>query len=370
MQEPIRIAQMMTDMNYGGVEMVVMNYYRHIDRTKVQFDFFALEGSTIPQREEIEKLGGRVYIVPKYTHLISYEKAIQKLFRENKYQIVHCHMNTLGVFAMYGAKQAGVPIRILHNHSTAGKGETKKNIVKYLLRPFATLFPTHLCACSQYAGEWIYGRDRKFKVINNAIDIRKFSYNAEQRETLRKELGISDKFVIGHIGRFCYAKNHNLLIDIFAELVKKKEQAVLLLIGEGELEEEIRRKVEKLGIDDKVIFLGRRNDAYRYYQAMDLFLLPSRYEGLPVVGVEAQAAGLPCIFSAEVTSETKLLVSTIFVSCDAEVDEWTNNVIKLSKTERNNTQEVLQMAGFDIEIEAKKLEEMYFDLLNNEEVRM
>lgn len=362
MQEPIRIAQMMTDMNYGGVEMVVMNYYRHIDRTKVQFDFFALEGSTIPQREEIEKLGGRVYIVPKYTHLFSYEKAIQKLFRENKYQIVHCHMNTLGVFAMYGAKRAGVPIRILHNHSTAGKGETKKNIVKYLLRPFATLFPTHLCACSQYAGEWIYGRDRKFKVINNAIDIRKFSYNAEQRETLRKELGISDKFVIGHIGRFCYAKNHNLLIDIFAELVKKKEQVVLLLIGEGELEEEIKRKVERLGIDDKVLFLGRRNDTYRYYQAMDVFLLPSRYEGLPVVGIEAQAAGLPCLFSSNVSAEAGILDSTLFMDYEDGVDAWTNKVIELSKTKRKNANDELRKAGFDIEVEAKKLEEMYINL--------
>lgn len=362
MQEPIRIAQMMTDMNYGGVEMVVMNYYRHIDRTKVQFDFFALEGSTIPQREEIEKLGGRVYIVPKYTHLISYEKAIQKLFRENKYQIVHCHMNTLGVFAMYGAKQAGVPIRILHNHSTAGKGETKKNIVKYLLRPFATLFPTHLCACSQYAGEWIYGRDRKFKVINNAIDIRKFSYNAEQRETLRKELGISDKFVIGHIGRFCYAKNHNLLIDIFAELVKKKEQAVLLLIGEGELEEEIKRKVERLGIDDKVIFLGRRNDAYRYYQAMDLFLLPSRYEGLPVVGVEAQAAGLPCIFSDNVPNAAKILDSTLFICSESNVSAWVDKVVDTAKFIRRDCSDDLMEAGFDIEIEAKKLVEYYLHL--------
>lgn len=370
MQEPIRIAQMMTDMNYGGVEMVVMNYYRHIDRTKVQFDFFALEGSTIPQREEIEKLGGRVYIVPKYTHLFSYEKAIQKLFKENKYQIVHCHMNTLGVFAMYGAKRAGVPIRILHNHSTAGKGETKKNIIKYLLRPFATLFPTHLCACGQYSGDWIYGKKTRFEIIKNAINLDKFLYNEGTRDELRSELQIEDKFVIGHIGRFCYQKNHDLLIDIFNEVLKKKENARLLLIGEGELEEEIKQKVERLGIDDKVIFLGRRNDAYRYYQAMDLFLLPSRYEGLPVVGVEAQAAGLPCIFSSEVTSETKLLDSTIFVSCNAKVGEWTNKVINLSKTERKNMQEELQMAGFDIKVEAKKLEEMYYDLLNNEKVRM
>ncbi len=144
---PIRVAQMMTDMNYGGVEMVVMNYYRHIDRSKVQFDFFALEGSAVPQQEEIERLGGHVYLVPRYTHLVQYETAILELFRKNQYQIVHSHMNTLGVFSV-GSTAPGVPNRIIHNHSVAGKGETKKNFVKYLLRPFAKIYPTQLCACS------------------------------------------------------------------------------------------------------------------------------------------------------------------------------------------------------------------------------
>ena len=144
--QPIRVAQMMTDMNYGGVEMVVMNYYRHMDRSRVQFDFFALEGSTLPQREEIERLGGRVYVVPKYTHLPQYEREIGRLFRQNGYQIVHSHMNTLSVLSLWGAKRAGVPNRIAHNHSTVGRGEGAKNVMKYLLRPFATVYPTRLCA--------------------------------------------------------------------------------------------------------------------------------------------------------------------------------------------------------------------------------
>ena len=155
--QPIRVAQMMTDMNYGGVEMVVMNYYRHMDRSRVQFDFFALEGSTLPQREEIERLGGRVYVVPKYTHLPQYEREIGRLFRQNGYQIVHSHMNTLSVLSLWGAKRAGVPNRIAHNHSTVGRGEGAKNVMKYLLRPFATVYPTRLCACSRTAGSWLYG---------------------------------------------------------------------------------------------------------------------------------------------------------------------------------------------------------------------
>lgn len=362
--KPIRIAQMMTDMNFGGVEMVVMNYYRNIDRTKVQFDFFALEGSTIPQKEEIESLGGRVFVVPKYTHLKKYEKEIQRLFKENNYKIVHSHMNTLAVFSLYGAKKAGVPNRILHNHSTAGKGETKKNIMKYMLRPFAKIYPTKLCACSKYAGKWIYGKNTKFRVFNNAIDLEKYKFDPIRREELRKTLGIQDKKVIGHIGRFCYQKNHELLIDIFYEVSKRRRDVVLLLIGEGELEEKIKEKVKTLGLEEKVLFLGRKSDAYRYYQAMDLFLLPSRYEGLPVVGVEAQACGLPCVFSDCVTEEAKLLDSTVFVS--GGKDEYVRKVIEGLEMERKDTSEEMRKAGYDIKIEAEKLLKFYERLLGNE----
>lgn len=362
--KPIRIAQMMTDMNFGGVEMVVMNYYRNIDRTKVQFDFFALEGSTIPQKEEIESLGGRVFVVPRYTHLTKYEKEIQRSFKKYNYKIVHSHMNTLSVFSLYGAKKAGIPNRILHNHSTAGKGETKKNIMKYMLRPFAKIYPTKLCACSKYAGKWIYGENAKFRVFNNAIDLEKYKFDPIKREELRQTLGIKNKKVIGHIGRFCYQKNHELLIDIFHEVSKQRRDVVLLLIGEGELEQKIKEKVKTLGLEEKVLFLGRKNDAYRYYQAMDLFLLPSRYEGLPVVGVEAQACGLPCVFSDCVTEEAKLLDSTVFVS--DKKDAYVRKVIEGLEMERKDTSEEMRKAGFDIKIEAEKLLNFYERLLGNE----
>ena len=357
----VRIAQMMTDMNYGGVEMVVMNYYRHIDRSKVQFDFFVIEGSTIPQRREIESMGGRVFVVPKYTRLFEYENAIQKLFKKNNYSIVHSHMNTLSVLSLYGAKIAGVPNRILHNHSTAGKGETKKNIAKYMLKPFAKLFATKLCACSKLAGDWIYGKRTKYHVFNNAIDLEKYKYNHEEREKLRRELCLERKKVIGHIGRFCYQKNHELLIDIFYEVLQKEKDAILLLIGEGETERNIKSKVNDLGIADNVLFLGRKEDAYRYYQAMDLFLLPSRYEGLPVVGVEAQASGLPCVFSDCVTKEAKLLNTTNYVS--GGVMDYVKAVIEGLKNERRNTVEEIKKAGFDIRTEAGKLLEFYERLL-------
>ena len=358
--KPIRVAQMMTDMNYGGVEMVVMNYYRHIDKSKVQFDFFALEGSSIPYREEIESMGGRVYVVPRYTHIIKYEKEIQRLFKENNYKIVHSHMNTLGVFSLYGAKKAGVPVRILTNHSTAGKGETKKNIMKYALRPFAKKYPTQLCACSKYAGEWIYGKNSQFKVIYNAIDLDKYKYNENLRKQIRDELGVYNKFVIGHIGRFCYQKNHDLLIDIFVEVLKQKKDAVLLLIGEGELEDTIKEKVKKLNIEDKVFFLGKRNDAHKYYQAMDVFLLPSRYEGLGMVAIEAQAACLPVVCSENVPKEVEISDKVYFAN---SIDDYAELVVRLSKKDRFDTSKILKEAGYDIKNEAAQLSAFYEELL-------
>lgn len=367
MTEPIRVAQMMTDMNYGGVEMVVMNYYRHIDRTKVQFDFFALEGSAVPQREEIERLGGRVYIVPKYTHLSAYEKEIIRLFRQNQYKIVHSHMNTLSVFSLWGAKKAGIPNRIAHNHSTAGKGETKKNIIKYALRPFAKIYPTKLCACSQYAGEWLYGKNAEFQVFNNAIDLSRYSYDPQKAAAARKELGLEDKLVVGHIGRFCYQKNHDFLIDIFNEIHKQRQEAVLLLIGEGELEQDIRNKVKKLGLTDSVRFMGKQKDTSEFYQAMDCFVLPSRYEGLGVVAIEAQACSVPVICSTAVPKDAKITSSVKFIGLDESSSNWADSVLDVIKTQvKRNEREEVRKAGYDIEVEAKKLLKFYEKLADNE----
>ena len=358
--KPIRVAQMMTEMNYGGVEMVVMNYYRHIDRSKVQFDFFVLEGSEIPQREEIERLGGRIYIVPHYKHLVQYEKTLIRLFKENNYKIVHSHMNTLSVFSLRIAKKAGVPVRIAHNHSTAGKGEYKKNLVKYMLRPFAKVYPTDLFACSHLAGDWLYGKNTNYTVFNNAIELDKFVYNEQIREKIRKQYHIENKFVIGHVGRFCYQKNHDFLIDIFEKVHEREKEAILLLIGEGELEDEIKAKVYRLGLDECVIFAGTCSNVNEMYQAMDVFVLPSRYEGLPVVGVEAQAAGLPCLFSINVTKETKLLNNVFFENA---FDEYIEDVFNELNIKRINVAEKIKHAGFDIDNEADKLQNMYEELI-------
>ena len=361
---PIRVAQMLARMDYGGIEMVVMNYYRHIDRTKIQFDFIVFEGSELPQRKEIEELGGRVYEVPSLRHPFAYSNAVFKLFEKNKYDIVHANMNTLSVFPLRMAKKAGVPVRICHNHSTAGPGETKKNILKNILRHFSKIYPTELFACSEYAGRWIYGDKASFRVIKNAIDIDRFRYNEKTRIEVRNKLGIEDKLVLGHVGRFEPQKNHDFLLDIFHSVHQINPKTALLLIGEGELEDKMKKKVEELGLKDAVFFLGTMSDCAPYYQAMDAFVLPSLYEGLGMVAIEAQAAGLPCFLSDRVPKEATITDSTYTVSLEQTPYEWAKVILKkTSKNRRADTRLIIQEAGYDIENEAKKLFGTYKGLL-------
>ena len=269
----------------GGVESVVMNYYRNIDKSKVQFHFICDEDSTDIPYDEIEKLGGKVIVVPPYQKLFKYQKELYKIFKENNYKIVHSHINALSVFPLRIAKKAGVPIRIAHSHSTSNKKEWKKNIVKNILRPFSKVYANKFFACTKHAGEWLFGKKiierKELNVINNAIDLNKFEFNEKIREDLRKEFGIKeDTIVIGHIGRFMKQKNHDFLIDVFNELIKKDENSILILIGQGPLLNDMKQKVSDLKIEDKVKFIGQVTDVEKYYNIMDVFLFPSIYEGL------------------------------------------------------------------------------------------
>lgn len=367
----VLVAQLMTEMILGGIESVVMNYYRCIDKSKFQFDFIAPKGSTFPNKDEIEKLGGRIFVVPKYSHPFAYIKAVRKIFRENNYKIVHCHMNTMGIFAMYAAYKEHIPIRILHNHSMINhffsRSEFKRNILKYILRTFCKIYPSHFCACSKAAGNWMYGKNFNYTIFNNGINVDKFKFNPEIRESVRAELGLQDKLVVGHIGRFCPPKNHIFLVEIFNNLLSLHDNAVLLLIGEGELLDQVKLKVKQLNIEDKVIFLGKQNDTSKYYQAMDVFCLPSRYEGLPVVAVEAQCSGLPCLFSTYVSKESKILDSTEFLSYDDTLDKWSQTMSELANNQRVDGAEQVRKCNFDMKDEAKKLELYYQKLLLDKE---
>lgn len=324
---PIRVAQILNRMDSGGIEAVVFNYYRQIDRSKVQFDFYFAEGSSLPQRTELEALGAGLYPIPPYSRPIAYHKALYTAFRQQGYKIVHAHLSTMSVFPLFAAWRAGAPVRICHNHSTAHWGEGAKTLLKYILRPFNKLFATDWFACGETAGRWMYG-DRAFEsgrvtVMPNAIDTAKFAYDPAARTALREELSIpQNAFVVGHVGRFMYQKNHTFLLCAFAELLKARPNSHLLLIGEGELLEETQQQAELLGIRDKIIFTGARQDVNKLYSAMDVFCLPSFYEGMPVVAWEAQANGLACVFSDKVSREAARAKSSFFLSLHAAAMEW------------------------------------------------
>lgn len=357
MSEPIHVAQVLNRMDSGGIEAVVMNYYRNVDRAKIQFDFYFAEDSTFPQKAELEKLGAGIYPVPSYARPIAYYKALYAVFCQRSYKIVHAHLSTMSIFPLFAAWRAKVPVRICHNHSTAHWGEGKKTLLKYILRPFARVFATDYFACGEQAGRWMYGNrcfeKGKVYVMPNAIDTKRFEYDPEARIRLRMELGIpQDAFVVGHVGRFTYAKNQAFLLEIFAELLKQKSNARLLLVGEGELERELRQKVQSLKTENQVVFTGVRTDVDKLYSAMDVFCLPSFYEGLPVVLVEAQANGLPCVVSEQVTSELLLAGQCFCLPLDA-CGPWIPALL-----EKKRGQAVVQLE-FEISYAAQMLGAFY-----------
>jgi len=323
---PLRVAHVVGKMVGGGVESVVMNYYRHIDRDRIQFDFIADRDSTLVPRDEIEALGGRVIAVPPYQQLAEYIPALISTFRANKYVIVHSHLNALGVFPLLAATLAGVPVRIAHSHSTAGGGELLRNVLKNSLRPFSRVFATHFFACSRQAGEWLFGAKAVERgdvtILLNAIELASFAYDPAARERLLGELGLSGHFVVGHVGRFINQKNHAFLIDMFADLVSREPAAALLLVGDGELRPQVEQKVRRLGLADRVRFVGIRQDVADLYQAMDVLVVPSFYEGGPIVAVEAQAAGLACLCSSACSPGVALLDTTRFLSLEQGAASW------------------------------------------------
>ena len=364
-EKPIIVAQVMGKWVGGGVESVIMNYYRHLDHSKVQFDFICDEDSTRIPYDEIKKLGGRVFLVPKYQNLPKYLKALEKLFKENKYRIVHANINTLSVFPLYAAKKAGVSIRISHSHSTSNPKEWKRNLIKNILRPFSKRYATDYFACSELAGRYLFGNKAfdqgEVKIIHNAIDIEKFKFDEVARKKLRKEFGINDStVVIGHVGRFVQQKNHTFLVDVFKEYHKKNPDSKLLLVGSGPLEDEIKKKVEKLGLKDFVLFLGQRDDINKLYSAMDVFCLPSLYEGLGVVGIEAQVAGLPCMFSDKIPDDIKITDSIRFIKLTDKLKIWGDEIVKVVIDKRSSTVSNRCTKNYNIEEAVTFLKIEYF----------
>ena len=365
----LRVLHSVSNMARAGIETMLMNYYREIDRSQIQFDFLANKPVPGEYDEEIRSMGGRVFVSPGLNplHYPQYKRFMAELLHSNpEIGILHAHNEAMGYYALQSAKDAGLPVRIAHAHSTRIIRDYKyplKLVCKQLIPGAATDY----WGCGRDAGIYYFGEKRwqaSGFVLRNAIDVSRFAFRQEIRDRLRQLHGLENCFVIGHVGRFNVQKNHSRLLDIFAEITKAVPEARLVLIGTGELEQSVKEKARDMGIQDKVLFLGQMPDVSEWYQAMDCFVLPSLFEGLPVVGIEAQAAGLPCFFSDRVTDEALLSPAARRVSLQAEDAEWAREIlaVRQSETDRPRGMDVVRQAGYDIHVEARKLQEIYLEM--------
>lgn len=370
MKEPIKVLHVFGFFDKGGAESMVMNLFNHIDRNKVEFGF-VVHGEEVGSNEKaVLEMGAEVFHVPNYTgkNHYSYKRNWERIFEENPgYTIIHSHVRSTANIYLKIAQKYGLKT-IAHSHNTSsgsGFSAMVKNVYQKKLRKYADEF----IGCSQEAGEWLFGKkicnQDNFHILNNAIDAREFAYNESVRQQTRRELGIEDKIVIGHVGRFHEQKNHSFLIDIFFELQKQHEEVVLLLVGEGDRKRKqlMEQKVENLGIEDKVQFLGLRSDIKELLQAFDLFLFPSLFEGLPVTLVETQAAGLPAVVTDNVSREIELTDLISYVSLNKSAAYWAEIVwenVKHSKREQTTAR--IQAGNYDIETTSTWYEEYIIHL--------
>lgn len=364
MGEPIRVLHILQRMEAGGTQALLMNIYRKIDRTKVQFDFLVVYKEKQFYDDEIEKLGGHVYKLSfrEDLNLPKFQKDLAGFFAQHhEYKIVHCHAYTIGYFCLKAAKKAGIPVRIAHSHSNAAVHDVKLPL-KLIMQKLFTRYSTDLFACSEEAGKFAF-KGKKFGIVQNAIDSQKFIADANIREEIRKAHRVENKFVVGHVGRMQPEKNHDFLIDVFAEIKKKKPDAELILVGTGPLEEKVKSKVVEKGLSDCVHFLGNRKDMNRIYQAMDVFVFPSLFEGLGIVAIEAQAAGVPIVCSEGLPPETDItpIYRKLLLSDGAE--KWADAALEMaqSPSAHTNMQQYMIDAGFDMVATAKYMENYYLN---------
>lgn len=366
MEKKIKVAEFVSRLEFGGVESMLLNYLPHF-KNKEQFDFHIITQDINVQRciEEFEKIGCTVHIVThKRTNFLKNTKEVFAIMKAEKFEVVHSHMTMTNFYVMFLAWVLGIPKRISHSHETSNatgfKSLLTDSIIKFINKCFSTVW----MACGYDAGIFLYGKKaverKKVLIANNAIDLNKFHPNETTQKKIRDLYNIKNSVCIGHVGRFITVKNHSFVVDIFSEFLKFNPDSKLLLIGDGELREEISKKVTKLDLNDKVIFTGNITNTNEFFQAMDVFVLPSLHEGLPVVSIEAQAAGLPCFISSNVDKRCAFTDGVKFLSINASAKEWANLIFQhTEKKDRYSSKKALTVAGYNIEIEAKKLEQIY-----------
>lgn len=356
----IKVLQVVTHMNRGGLESMLMNNYRHMDRSRIQFDFLTHRPYDGDYGAEIRQLGGVIYHLPVLNPFGSgYRRELTRFFEEHpEYRIVHVHQDCLSGVILKEARACGVPVRIAHSHN-ANQDKNLKYPIKLWYKRQIPRYATDLFACGKNAGDWMFG-GAPYRILNNAIDAAAYRVNPEKRVQIRQRLHLTNELAMGHVGRFSPQKNHPFLLEIFAALLKKEPGAVLLLVGGGDDMPKIREKARNLGILDRVRFLGVRDDVADLMQAMDVFVFPSLYEGLPVTMVEAQASSLPCLISDRVPPEciiTEGLVEALPLSAGPEA--WADKILAKKNTARTDRYTEISARGFDITENAKRLQNYY-----------
>lgn len=363
--KPIRVLHVLGGLGLGGAESRIMDLYRNIDRNRVQFDFLIHTQNHDFYYDEVISLGGRVYTLPKFRgyNKYTYINAVNDFFsNHHEFKAVQGHMTSTASIYLPIAKKNNIPITIAHARS-AGVDRGIKGIYTKWMRKNLYKKTDYCFACSKLAGAAVFGSKRmtqeKVTIIPNAIDAGKFIYNPEKREEMRRSLNLSDKFVIGHVGRFNHMKNHTFLVDIFAELVKLQDNAILVLLGEGGQMQMIKDKTTALGIQDKILFLGNQGNPQDYYQAFDYFVFPSIFEGLPGTVVEAQAAGLKCLISDAITPEVNITTLVKNMSLKQSPQEWASCILKNKCYKRQNMLDEIRNAGFDAAGQAENMMNFY-----------
>lgn len=367
--QPIRILQAFVANDKGGLTGYICQNYRFINRNKVQFDFLTFEDEKLDFEDEFIDMGARFYHISRPSHPISYAKSLKSILNQTEYAAVHFNMSYANFIPIIIARWIGAKKIIMHSHSTAIDDRRDsirfaKIIIHKLGRYLMNYMADEYLACSSLAAKWMYPgsilQSKHYHMARNAIDVSKYNYNPHVRDDIRRKLKINDDtFVIGHVGRFTYQKNHEFLIDVFKQVHDKLNNSLLLLIGEGPEENQMKEKAVSLGLASHVLFLGRRNDVPKLFQAMDCFVLPSRFEGLGIVGIEAQSAGLQCIFSDVVPKEVDIMGDSIFLSLEHS-ELWISEILKItSLKKRKNTEAQVDAAGYNIHSEIKRIEKFY-----------
>lgn len=365
MQEPIRIVHNIASLHLGGSQAFVMNMYRNIDRSKVQFDFVVTPETKEGFYDEITNLGGKIFSCPRYkgTNHIQYNKWWDDFFNEHpEYKVIHGHVRSTASIYLKIAKRHGL-VTITHSHSTSN-GNGISAIVKRIMQLPIRKQADYLFACSDKAGKWLYGEkaitQQNYYMIPNGVDLKRFEFDVNKRNQMRMTLGIKkDMMILGHIGRLSTPKNHKFLLNVFNKYHKINSNSKLLLVGDGELFDCIKEHIDKLNISDAVIMTGSKQNTEDYYQVMDIFVFPSLWEGLPVSVVEAQANGLQCLISDVITHDVDLTDLIQYLPLDEEL--WLGAIVEAHKKKRMGltNENIQKLQPFDALTVANKLQEFY-----------